>query len=206
MKQDMTSITVVVDRSGSMQTVRDEAQKGINAFITEQAALPGDALFTLVQFDTEHETLCDGIPIKDVPPYTLVPRGMTALLDAIGRAINVTAARLEGMKKKERPGKVAVVIVTDGHENSSHEFTKEQINALITSKQADGWKFTFLGADAQAFDDAKSMGIQAANTVQYDSAKAGETLTVASESLASYRSGETGNLSYTAHMRRAVRK
>lgn len=206
MKKDLTSITVVVDRSGSMADVRVEAEGGINTFIREQAELPGDALFTLVQFDTEHETVCDCTPIKDVPPYKLIPRGMTALLDAVGRAVNVTGERLAAMKDKKRPAKVAFVIITDGHENSSHEFTKEQINALITAKQADGWQFTFLGADAQAFDDAKSLGISAAQTAQYDSAKVGHTFSAVSASLTSFRSGTSDSLAYTGKQRDSMRK
>jgi hypothetical protein len=90
MKSNLTDITLVVDRSGSMEQVREDAEGGVNSFIEQQAKEPGQALFTLVQFDTEYEFLHKGVPIAEVPQYELVPRGMTALLDAVGRAINET--------------------------------------------------------------------------------------------------------------------
>ena len=85
MRSDLTDITLVVDRSGSMDEVREDAEGGVNTFIRQQAKEPGEALLTLVQFDTEYEFLHSGVPIQDVPKYELVPRGMTALLDAVGR-------------------------------------------------------------------------------------------------------------------------
>src|SRR5687768_7332033 len=90
MRSDLTDITLVVDRSGSMAEVRDDAEGGVNTFIAQQAKQPGEALLTLVQFDTEYEFLHTGVPIQNVSRYELVPRGMTALLDAVGRAINET--------------------------------------------------------------------------------------------------------------------
>jgi hypothetical protein len=86
MRSDLTDITLVVDRSGSMQERRADAQGGVNAFIQKQAEEPGEALLTLVQFDTEYEIVHSGAPIHKVPEYTLEPRGATALLDAVGRA------------------------------------------------------------------------------------------------------------------------
>ena len=78
MNPDLTDLTLVVDRSGSMETVRDDAEGDVNAFIKEQTTEPGDVLLTLVQFDTEYEFVHKGVPIKQVPEYNLVPRGMTA--------------------------------------------------------------------------------------------------------------------------------
>jgi len=82
MNTDLTDITLVVDRSGSMDQIKDDAEGGINTLITEQAKQPGDAFLTLVQFDTEYEFIHRGVPIRQVPKYRLVPRGSTALLDA----------------------------------------------------------------------------------------------------------------------------
>ena len=104
MKSDLTDITLVVDRSGSMEQVREDAEGGVNSFIAQQAKEPGEALLTLVQFDTEYEFLHQGVPITEVPRYELVPRGMTALLDAVGRAINETGERLTKMEEQDRPG------------------------------------------------------------------------------------------------------
>jgi hypothetical protein len=111
MKADLTDITLVVDRSSSMASVREDAEGGVNTFITDQAKEPGEALLTLVQFDTEYEFLHKGVPVSQVPKYELVPRGMTALLDAVGRAINETGERLSKMPDQDRPSLVIFVVM-----------------------------------------------------------------------------------------------
>jgi hypothetical protein len=168
MNKDLTDITLVVDRSGSMQQRREDAQGGVNAFVQQQAREPGDALLTLVQFDTEYEIVHSGVPVQDVPEYELVPRGLTALLDAVGRAINETGKRLSDMNEADRPGLVIFVITTDGLENSSQEFTRDQIKEMIEYRQAEhDWHFTFLGANQDAFAEAGGLGIRAASAAQY---------------------------------------
>jgi Mg-chelatase subunit ChlD len=168
MQQDLTDIVVVLDRSGSMQSCRDDAEGGLNAFIEDQKKRPGNAVFTLVQFDTEYEFVHRGVPIFDVPQHTLVPRGSTALLDAVGRAINETGDRIARTPEAERPGLVAFVILTDGQENSSMEFTKDQIRTMI-QHQTDvyKWQFTFLGANQDAFVEARGIGITADKAAHY---------------------------------------
>ena len=168
MRPDLTDITLVVDRSGSMQNRRADAQGGVNAFIQKQAEEPGEALLTLVQFDTEYEIVHSGVPIGKVPEYTLEPRGATALLDAVGRAINEAGNRISAMDEADRPGLVIFVITTDGLENSSREFTKPQIKEMIEHQQEKyGWHFTFLGANQDAFAEAGGLGIRAASAAQY---------------------------------------
>lgn len=171
MRQDLTDITMVLDRSGSMESCRSDAEGGVNAFLRNQKQLPGEALLTLVQFDTEYEFVHRGAPIQSVPEYQLVPRGSTALLDAIGRAVNETGARLAAMPEPQRPGLVVFVIVTDGQENSSHEFSKQRIHEMI-SHQADAyqWQFVFLGANQDAFAEAGGLGIGNAGTAKYSPA------------------------------------
>ena len=172
MRSDLTDITLVVDRSGSMSTVREDAEGGVNSFITSQAKEPGEALLTLVQFDTEYEFLHQGVPIGDVPKYQLHPRGMTALLDAVGRAINETGERLAGIKESDRPGLVIVVVMTDGLENSSREFTKTQLKEMVDRQQSVyNWHFTFLGANQDAFAEAGAMGIGKAGVANYAAGK-----------------------------------
>ena len=127
MRSDLTDITLVVDRSGSMEQVQEDAEGGVNSFIAQQAKEPGEALLTLVQFDTEYEFLHKGVPISQVPKFELVPRGMTALLDAVGRAMNETGERIAKMDERDRPGLVVFVVMTDGQENSSKEFSKATI-------------------------------------------------------------------------------
>lgn len=160
MRSDLTDITLVVDRSGSMDAIREDAEGGVNAFIRKQAEEPGEALLTLVQFDTEYEFAHKGTPVKKVPHYELHPRGATALLDAVGRAINETGERLAAMKEQDRPGLVIFVVMTDGLENSSREFTSVRIKEMIERQQGVyNWHFTFLGANQDAFAEADSLGI-----------------------------------------------
>lgn len=165
MRNDLTDITVVMDRSGSMADTKGDAEKGLNFFVSEQKKQPGDARFTLVQFDTEYEFVHRAIPILEVPPLTLMPRGSTALLDAVGRAITETGERLKAVPETERPGLVVFVIVTDGQENASREFTRVQIKSMVEHQQAAyQWQFMFLGANQDAFAEAGSLGIAAGGT------------------------------------------
>jgi hypothetical protein len=168
MRSDLTDITLVIDRSGSMEEIRTDAEGGVNAFIRSQAQQPGEALLTLVQFDDKYEFILRGMPIKQAPAYTLVPRGNTALLDAVGRAINETGERLAKMAEQERPGLVIFVIVTDGEENASREFSKARVKTMIQRQQTKySWKFTFLGADQDAFAEAGGMGIAASGAANF---------------------------------------
>lgn len=174
MRPDLTDITLVVDRSGSMSDVQQEAECGINAFIQAQAKEAGNALLTLVQFDTEYEFLHRGVPINKVPKYRLVPRGMTALLDAVGRAVNETGSRLANLAESDRPGLVIFVVMTDGLENSSSEFTKSQVKRMIELQQQKySWHFTFLGANQDAFSEAASMGIAPSGAANFATQKIG---------------------------------
>lgn len=168
MRSDLTDITLVVDRSGSMNGIREDAEGGVNAFISQQANEPGEASLTLVQFDAEYEFLYSGVPIQNVPKYDLVPRGMTALLDGVGRAINETGERLAKMPEADRPGLVIFVVMTDGRENSSREFTMPQVKEMIKRQQnVYNWHFTFLGADQDAFAEAGGMGMHRSGVANY---------------------------------------
>lgn len=171
MKQGYTDITFILDRSGSMQSVKADTIGGFNNFLQEQKKQPGEATVSLFQFDTEYETVYEGKSIQEAPELTgetFVPRGGTALLDAIGRTINVNGARFSNMKEEDRPEKVVVVILTDGEENSSKEFTHREINALISHQQGIyKWQFVFLGANQDAISSAASMGINIQNAMTY---------------------------------------
>jgi len=168
MRQDLTDLTVVLDRSGSMHACRSDAEGGLNSFIAKQKELPGECIFTLVQFDTVYEFVHKAIPLKTVPHCHLEPRGNTALLDAVGRAIVETGERLRALPEHERPGLVVFVIVTDGQENSSQEYTKARVREMIEHQQSVyQWQFTYLGANQDAFAEAGSMGIRVCGTAPY---------------------------------------
>ncbi len=208
MKQGATDIVLVVDRSGSMHSIRDDAQGGINALVADQAAQPGEARLTLVQFDTEYEFVHQGVPAGEVPTYELFPRGSTALLDAVGRAIAETAERRQKQDEAERAALVLFVVMTDGKENSSREYTLSQVRELIEKHQQEGWHFTFLGADPAAFAEAGGMGIGAAGAAQYSRGKVEDAFRGTSAKLARMRGqlrrGEQVSNEYTQAERSAM--
>lgn len=162
MREDYTHITLVVDRSGSMNAVQEDAQGGINTLLEEQFALDGKLTVTLVQFDTSVDTVKRLANEKFT--YELQPRGMTALLDAVGLEIIKTGRDLALMKEKDRPAKVLFVVVTDGEENSSREYTIEKVKELTENQKSRyNWDFQFIGADQAAWA-GRSLGM---NTTQY---------------------------------------
>lgn len=160
MRSDLTDITIVVDRSGSMSSIKGDAEGGVNSFIEEQQRADGDATLTLVEFDDQYEFFCKGVPIGEAKKYELHPRGCTALLDAVGRAITEAGERLKAIPEADRPGLVAFVIVTDGGENASREFGLEKVKEMIEHQtEKYGWQFTYLGANQDAFAVGGGMGI-----------------------------------------------
>ncbi len=178
MKEGYTHITVILDRSGSMDEIRDDTVGGINAFLAGQKGEPGEATLTLVQFDTQdpYAVVWHFRPIEKVPAMTresYVPRGGTPLLDALGRGINDIEASVARLDAAERPEKVVVAVITDGQENASREFRKQQIEEMILKKQASGWEFVFLSADLAAIGDAHRMGFRPDSTVAFDKSSAG---------------------------------
>lgn len=188
MRKDFTDITLVVDRSGSMEAIRQDAMGGVNRFILDQAEKPGEAVLTLVQFDTEYEFVHRATPIKSVPQYVLTPRGGTALLDAVGRAINETGERLAALPEAQRPGLVVFVVMTDGEENSSKEFSNSQIKDKISHQQDKyGWQFVFLGANQDAFAEAGAMGMQAQAAANFTPGKVLHAMAAASASVGRMR-------------------
>lgn len=207
---DLTDLTVVVDRSGSMSRTKNDAQGGINEFIRKQKELPGDCLFSLVQFDTTYEFVHKAKPLKDVAEdYKLVPRGGTALLDAVGRAIVETGERLKGIDESQRPGLVVFVIVTDGEENSSREFQLDKIKELIeTQKNVYKWQFTFLGANQDAFAQGAAMGITLTACANYGAEKTSGAILAAGENVRRMRSaafdGGTVACGYTDQERKGM--
>ena len=138
-----------------MNAMKEEAIGGINAFLESQQKLPGEARLTLVLFDREYIVAHDGVPIKDVPPldsHSYVPRGTTALLDAIGRTINTIGERLDRTPESERPGKVIVAILTDGLENASQEFKRKEIFKMIKhQRDVYSWEFVSLAPNRTLF-------------------------------------------------------
>jgi len=178
-----TAIAALMDRSGSMQSVREDAEGALRAFIADQRALPGRCTMRLAEFDSEYDTVYGSTPIADVPDYVLHPRGMTALLDGIGKLVTDFGAELAALPEERRPGKVIVVIQTDGMENQSKEWTSASVNALITQQREKyGWDFLFLGAGQDAIAVGTSLGVAPSAVLAYAGSGAGTAAAVAAAS------------------------
>lgn len=166
-------IVVIADRSGSMDSIRDDAIGGFNTFIGEQQKQSGDANLTVALFDDNYEIMQDKVPLGEAVLFdekNFIPRGMSALFDAIGKTLNTLIERRE---KGEIDGAI-VTILTDGNENSSCEYRAEQIKALIEKCEKEyGWEFIFLAANQDAFTTGSTFGIRAANAYNFAANAAG---------------------------------
>lgn len=177
-KPNYTEIVFVIDKSSSMGCVWQPTINGFNEFLDEQKKIKDDeANISVVQFSTDYDVTHNAVPIQDVQhlnQQTYRPEGMTAMLDAIGQAISKTGRRFTKMEENERPSKVIFVIITDGQENSSKEFTYEQIKSMIeeqTNKY--GWKFVFLGANQDAVLSGGRLGISPGSSMTYSHSAVG---------------------------------
>ena len=175
--KDVTEIICIIDRSGSMESIRSDAIGGFNRFLADQQAPKDPARLTMVLFDDQYDIIYNGTDIHTVKPLTtstFVPRGTTALLDAVGKTLNMVSARLVEIPTEARPEKIIVAILTDGHENASKEFSLSVIREMITHYTNDlNWDFIYLAATQDAFSEAGQMGIPADNTVQCTADNAG---------------------------------
>lgn len=204
MNNNLTEIVFILDRSGSMQTLTDDTIGGFNSFIEKQKKEPGDAILTTVLFDDQYEILHDGVNLKDVKPLTredYYARGMTAMMDAIGRTINTVDARIQKTPEQYRPGKVIFVITTDGYENASMEFSRARVKEMIQRQTAKyDWQFLFLGANMDAVSEAGTFGVCAAQSVTYAANSVGTKAVYDSlnSTISNYRSTGTIDASWKA--------
>ena len=193
-----TDITVLLDRSGSMASVQSDVEGGFARFLEDQRKLPGDCGLSLTQFDSEGiDEVYVARPVAEAPPLRLKPRGMTPLLDAVGRTIGRAGTRLASMPEHRRPGRVLFVIITDGRENASREFSKDRIRELIErQRQVYQWEFIYLGANVDAFAEAGGLGIDAAYAAGFTASPAGvhQAFMVMSRRCRDFRSGRSSAL------------
>ena len=198
MKKDYTHIAVVLDRSGSMASCADDTVGGFNTFVDEQKKGVGAATFTLAQFDNIYEIVHNGIDIKTVPPIEFLPRGGTALLDAIGKTIAITGEWLRAKPEAERPERVVFVILTDGEENASTEYKRPQIMDMIQHQEsAYNWQFVFLAANQDAIAAGGTMGVQASASLTYNAGKSRQAYRTLSNTLTNARSGASSRIGFT---------
>ena len=200
-----TDITMVLDRFGSMESIKDDTIGGFDAFLSEQRRLPGRCTVSLVQFDNEYEEVYTGRDITDVPGLTLVPRGSTAMLDAIGRAVNATGARLAALPEDQRPGTVIVGIMTDGLENASREFTYPIVKALIAQQeQVYGWTFMYMGSNQDAIEVGASLGVARDRSLTYAGPKVAAAMGAYSASVGTIREAVAAGAPVEQARRRAA--
>lgn len=206
MMKNETDVTVILDRSGSMEGIASDVIGGFNQFLTTQQRQPGDCRLTLVQFDDHYEVVYLARPIADasrLTAKTFEPRGSTALLDAMGRTIDATGARLATLAEAERPNRVLLVIITDGEENASVEYTRDRVFEMISSQQdVYGWSFLFLAANQDAIAAAAAVGIGAQQSLNFAATGAGirsASLSM-SDAVSSLRS--TGNTAFSGATRK----
>lgn len=184
-----THILAVVDRSGSMYGIQEDMRGALNEFFKAQTALDGKCLVDYVQFDDTYDLVFEDTDVSEAEAV-LEPRGMTALLDAVGKSVTDLGKKLARKSEDERPGTVIVAVITDGMENSSRDWTRTTVSNLIKRQEEKyNWEFTFLGANMDAVSVGASMGFKPGKSITYNTGKTGETSAVLAASVIRTRSG-----------------
>ena len=179
MNENKTELVFILDRSGSMSGLEDDTIGGFNGMLKKQKAEGDDVNVTTVLFDDKVDIIHDRFPIDIVEPLTdrdYFVRGCTALLDAIGQAVHKIENVQEHLPEEHKAGKVIFVITTDGHENSSKEYSYTQIRKMVEAKKEVGWEFLFLGANIDAIGEAEKIGISRNRAVTYENDSEGVAL------------------------------
>jgi hypothetical protein len=186
--QTLTHLYFLLDRSGSMQSIKSDIEGGFAAFVDEQRTAPGACKVTLAQFDDRYDVVYADRDVADVPPLDLQPRSRTALHDAIGRLVTEAGAQLAGLPEERRPGTVIVAIMTDGLENASQEWSGSTVKALVEQQTREwGWQFMYLGADQDAVEVGTALGVPAAQSMTYARGKGREAMGKKSEKIRQMR-------------------
>ncbi|WP_329431315.1 VWA domain-containing protein (plasmid) [Streptosporangium sp. NBC_01495] len=197
-------IAIILDQSGSMQTIRSDAEGGLLAFIDEQRRLPGNTTVSLYPFNSTMEVAFEYRPLEEVSGFQLQPFGGTALLDAVGASILRMRKHFNEMPEGDQPDEVIVVILTDGLENASREYSLKRVKKRITRQREHyGWTFVFLGANQDAFQAAGGMGIDPNTTLSHSTEDTQVSMRRAGSMVA--RGTETGSFAFTREERDATR-
>jgi uncharacterized protein YegL len=194
---NLTLIAFLMDRSGSMELIKNDTEGGYRTFLEEQAetSKEGEQVECwLTEFDTIMNEVYRKTPLNEVPEYRLVPRGMTALVDSFYTLITKIGEDLNSRPEEERPGKVVFIVLTDGAENASRKFKAEDLRELIKQQEEEyQWSFVFLGANIDAVSVAGQYGISAGSALTYGTNQAGVrgTFDAVSRLVSTTRSGNT---------------
>jgi uncharacterized protein YegL len=198
-KQGLTELVFILDKSGSMGGLESDTIGGYNAMLEKQKQVQGECVVTTVLFDHGYELLHDRIDLRAVGKMTEKEYqigGSTALLDAMGTTMNKIRNVQRNTAEEYRAENVMFVIITDGQENSSHEYSVETIRSQVEQhQQQDGWEFIFLGANMDAIETAGHVGIRAGYAQSYHADKQGVELNFAVISDVVTRFREQGEVS-----------
>jgi hypothetical protein len=177
---DYTAICLLIDRSGSMASIKDATEEAINGFIHEQAAGDGRRTISISTFDSAApERVCPSMPAAEVPAFVLRPRGSTALLDAMATTMTAFGAELAAAGEDERPGHVVFAVMTDGYENASTDYTWAQVKEMVEHQEAVyGWNVMYLGANQDAIEVGAELGIRRGSSLTYTADAHGTRLAV----------------------------
>lgn len=186
MKQGLTELVFILDRSGSMGGLEADTIGGYNSLLSKQKAIPGECRITTVLFSHDAQLLHDRTDLQAVTLLTEADYqvgGSTALLDAIGSTLNKIGNAIKHTAEDYRPEKVLVCIITDGMENASRYYGSDQVKHMIKRQQDKyGWEFIFLGANIDAVETASRYGIRAERASSYHADKEGIDLNYGSMS------------------------
>ncbi len=184
-------VQIVLDRSGSMGPIAAATVDSINGFLSKQRKQPGVMRISLADFDSQEpfRIVTDAIPIAemmDLSPDDYDPRGGTPLLDAIGLAIERCTARTVADPDEDQ----MLVVITDGAENASSDFTHEQIARMVEAKQEEGWAILFLGANQDSFATGRELNLRAGNVRVFNADEPGirDAMARASDAVSAQRS------------------
>ncbi len=195
-----TLIHVILDRSGSMYTILEDTIGGYNTFLDTQKDLNIPIKWSTTFFDYETETIIDNVDIKDVPKLdssTFIPKGGTALYDAIGEIV----MNIHAKNTKEQYKKIIIVIITDGKENASKNYSSSAISKIIGTH--DNYDFLYLGANQNAILEAKKIGLKENASIEYDTSKAAISAVyeAASAQVKNHISGTSEGIHFTPSQR-----
>lgn len=206
MKENLTELVFILDRSGSMSGLEADTIGGFNAMLEKQKKEPGTALVSTVLFDTGTQVIHDRVDVHKVAPLTerdYTVRGCTALLDAVGGAIHHIGNVHKYARPEDVPAHTLFVITTDGMENASRRYTAERVKESIRRQQEKyGWEFLFLGANIDAVETAGRLGIDASRAANYHSDAAGTRLNY--EAVCQAVSAVRGNAPLTASWKQSI--